>query len=56
MIHKGERRELDPGSYCPDCGGDQRRVGDDMSEMFDLVAAQLKVLPRAIAEPVQNAV
>ena len=39
-----ERRELDPGSCCPDCGGDLRVVGEDMSEMLDLVAAQLKVL------------
>lgn len=39
-----ERRELDPGSCCPDCGGDLRFVGEDMSEMLDLVAAQLKVL------------
>jgi transposase len=39
-----ERRELDPGTCCPDCGGDLRLVGEDVSEMLDLVAAQLKVL------------
>lgn len=39
-----ERRELDPGSCCPDCGGDLRLVGEDVSEMLDLVAAQLKVV------------
>ncbi|MFN3824693.1 MAG: IS66 family transposase [Pseudorhodobacter sp.] len=39
-----ERRELDPGTCCPDCGGDLRLVGEDGSEMLDLVAAQLKVL------------
>lgn len=39
-----ERRELDPGSCCPDCGGDLRLVGEDMSEILDLVVAQLKVL------------
>jgi transposase len=39
-----ERRELDPGSCCPDCGGDLRLVGEDVSDMLDLVAAQLKVL------------
>jgi len=39
-----ERRELDPGSCCPDCGGDLRLVGEDVSEMLDLIAAQLKVL------------
>lgn len=39
-----ERRELDPGSCCPDCGGDLRLVGEDVSEMLHLVAAQLKVV------------
>ena len=39
-----ERRELDPGSCCPDCGGDMRLVGEDVSEMLDLIAAQLKVV------------
>ena len=39
-----ERQELDPGSCCPDCGGDLRLVGEDVSEMLDLIAAQLKVV------------
>jgi len=39
-----ERQELDPGSCCPDCGGDLRMVGEDVSEMLDLIAAQLKVV------------
>lgn len=39
-----ERQELDPGSCCPDCGGDLRVVGEDVSEMLDLIAAQLKVV------------
>lgn len=39
-----ERRELDPGARCPDCGGDLRLVGEDVSEILDMVAAQLKVL------------
>lgn len=39
-----ERRELDPGSCCPDCGGDLRVVGEDVSEMLDLIAAQMKVV------------
>ena len=26
-----ERRELDPGTCCPDCGGDLRVVGEDVS-------------------------
>jgi transposase len=44
-----ERRELDPGTCCPDCGGDLRLVGEDMSEMLDLIAARLKVVQ--IARP-----
>jgi transposase len=39
-----ERQELDPGSCCPDCGGDLQLVGEDASEMLDLIAAQLKVV------------
>jgi transposase len=39
-----ERRELDPGTCCPDCGGDLRPVGEDVSEILDMVVAQLKVL------------
>lgn len=44
-----ERQELDPGSCCPDCGGDLRVVGEDVSEMLDLIAAHLKVVQ--IARP-----
>ncbi|QEW18416.1 Transposase (plasmid) [Marinibacterium anthonyi] len=39
-----ERRELDPGDSCPDCGGDLRVVGEDVSELIDMIAAQLKVI------------
>ncbi len=39
-----ERRELDPGNNCPDCGGDLRVVGEDVSELLDMIAAQLKVI------------
>jgi transposase len=39
-----ERRELDPGAACPDCGGALRVVGEDVSEMLDLIAARLKVI------------
>src|SRR5690606_23872077 len=28
-----ERRTLDPGSECPDCGGELRLVGEDVSEI-----------------------
>lgn len=39
-----ERRELDPGDSCPDCGGDLRILGEDVSELIDIIAAQLKVI------------
>lgn len=39
-----ERRELDPGNNCPDCGGDLRVLGEDVSELLDMIAAQLKVI------------
>ena len=39
-----ERRELDPGTCCPDCGGDLRVVGEDVSELLDMITAQLKVI------------
>jgi transposase len=44
-----ERRTLDPDSLCPDCGGELRLVGEDVSEILDLVAAQLKKIE--IARP-----
>lgn len=39
-----ERRELDPGDNCPDCGGDLRVLGEDVSELLDMIAAHLKVI------------
>lgn len=39
-----ERRELDPGDTCPDCGGDLRVLGEDVSELIDMIAARLKVI------------
>lgn len=39
-----ERRELDPGNCCPDCGGDLRVLGEDVSELIDMIAAQLKII------------
>ena len=44
-----ERRVLGPGEACPDCGGDLRIVGQDVSELVDLIAAKLKVIE--IARP-----
>jgi transposase len=39
-----ERRKFDPGTACLDCGGALRLVGEDVSEMLDLIVAQLKVI------------
>lgn len=39
-----ERCELDPGTACPDCGSALRLIGEDVSEMLDMVVAQLKVI------------
>lgn len=39
-----ERKELDPGTCCPDCGGELRLVGEDVSEILDMIAAQMKVI------------
>lgn len=39
-----ERRELDPGTCCPACGGELRVVGEDVSEILDMIAAQMKVI------------
>lgn len=39
-----ERRELDPGTCCPECGGELRVVGEDVSELLDMVAAQMNVI------------
>lgn len=42
-----ERIELDPGACCPECGGELRCVGEDVSDILDMVAAQLKVVTLA---------
>jgi transposase len=39
-----ERRELDPGDACPDCGGVLRLVGEDVSQILEMIAAQMKVI------------
>ena len=48
-----ERKDLDPGACCPACGGELRLVGEDVSEILDMVAAQMKVLYTVLAD--QNA-
>jgi len=39
-----ERRELDPGEICPDCGGTLRLVGEDVSQILDMITARLKLI------------
>ena len=39
-----ERRQMDPGDTCPDCGGALRLVGEDVSQILDMIAAQMKVI------------
>ena len=39
-----ERREMDPGDACPDCGGALRLVGEDVSQILDMITAQMKVI------------
>lgn len=42
-----ERIVLDPGEDCPHCGGPLRLIGEDVSEILDLIAAKLKVVETA---------
>jgi transposase len=42
-----ERIVLDPGESCPECGGALRLIGEDVSEILDLIAAKLKVVETA---------
>ncbi|MEY8831438.1 IS66 family transposase zinc-finger binding domain-containing protein, partial [Sedimentitalea sp. XS_ASV28] len=42
-----ERIVLDPGDSCPDYGGALRLIGEDVSEILDLIAAKLKVVETA---------
>ena len=39
-----ERHVLDPGGTCPECGGELRLLGEDVSEILEFVAAKLKVV------------
>lgn len=39
-----ERMVLDPGETCPECGGELRLLGEDVSEILEFVAAKLKVV------------
>jgi len=42
-----ERIVLDPGEACPDCGGVLRLMGEDVSEILELITARLKVIETA---------
>jgi transposase len=49
-----ERRELDPGENCPDCGGALRLVGEDVSQILDMITARLKLIE--VARPKKSCV
>ena len=42
-----ERIVLDPGDDCPECGGTLRLIGEDVSEILELISARLKVIETA---------
>lgn len=35
---------MDPGDACPDCGGALRLVGEDVSQILEMITAQMKVI------------
>ena len=39
-----QRHELDPGSTCPECGGELRLVGEDVSEILEMITAKLQII------------
>lgn len=39
-----ERREIDPGETCPECGGTLRLVGEDLSQILEMITARLKLI------------
>jgi transposase len=50
LVAEGTPRErivLDPGDDCPECGGTLRLVGEDVSEILELIAARLKLIETA---------
>jgi len=49
-----QRHELDPGSTCPECGGELRLVGEDVSEILEMITAKLQVIE--VARPKKSAV
>ena len=50
LVAEGTPRErivLDPGDDCPHCGGTLRLVGEDVSEILELISARLKLIETA---------
>jgi transposase len=50
LVAEGTPRErivLDPGDDCPECGGTLRLIGEDVSEILELISAKLKVIETA---------
>ena len=50
LVAEGTPRErivLDPGDDCQHCGGTLRLVGEDVSEMLELISAKLKLIETA---------
>lgn len=39
-----EQMTLDPGASCPQCGGELRLVGEDVSKILDFIQARLKLI------------
>ncbi len=42
-----ERITLEPQGNCPDCGGELRLIGEDVSELVEFITAKLKVIETA---------
>ncbi len=50
LVAEGTPRErivLDPGNDCPECGGTLRLIGEDVSEILELISAKLKLIETA---------
>lgn len=50
LVAEGTPRErivLDPGDDCPECGGTLRLIGEDVSEILELISARLKLIETA---------
>ena len=50
LVAEGTPRErivLDPGDDCPHCGGTLRLIGEDVSEILELISARLKLIETA---------